>query len=275
MPQHVEPCQRPATSLSVLPRRLPNSTMTCCRNTRASCYEYDCEPCFLNVATNFSRAADTVCAGTFHRHDCPQESRHQNLLDRLAFKGTWVRSDDSPTSADGWQWELPKDPGVPSNYEVSTTSSIHALRGQWILVVGDSRARFLYASLISLLGGAPQGTLLPTGWPNHRIPLHSPKCRANTIHDAYVRCKSLVRGECVGDDMTSASDRAGVRPGCILDFVWRDARGATKGHGHRHGAREQGVRLTFLWYASEAMSEQASDVIVTDCHFPLIAPDGQ
>ena len=271
MPQHIEPCQRPATSLSVFPRRLPNSTMTCCRNTRASCYEYDCEPCFLNVATNFSRAADTVCAGTFHRHDCPQESRHQNLLDRLAFKGTWVRSDDSPTSADGWQWELPKDPGVTrasnysSNYS-STTSSIHALRGQWILVVGDSRARFLYASLISLLGGAPQGTLLPTGWPNHRIPLHSPKCRANTIHDAYVRCKSLVRGECVGDDMTSASDRAGVRPGCILDFEWRDARGATKGHGHRHGAREQGVRLTFLWYASEAMSEQASDVIVTDCH---------
>ena len=54
-----------------------------------------------------------------------------------------------------------------------------------------------------------------------------------------------------------------MKPGCILDFEWRDARGATTAYGHRHGAREQGVRLTFLWYATEAMSEQAS---VTDFH---------
>ena len=161
-PQNVEPCLRPASSLSIFPRRLLNSTMTCCRNTRASCYKYVCEPCFQNVATNFSRRPAGTCAGTFHRHNCPRESQHQNLLDRLAFKGKWVRSDDSPTSADGWRWELPSfaDPGVPPNSS-RTTNSIHALRGQWILVVGDSRARFfLYASLISLLGGAPQGTLL-------------------------------------------------------------------------------------------------------------------
>lgn len=128
-------------------------------------------------------------------------------------------------------------------------------------------AFFLYASLISLLGGAPQGTLLPAGWPNHRIPLQSPFCQANTINSAYARCKSLVRGECVGDDMTSASDRAGVKPGCILDFEWHDARGATTAHRHRHGASEQGVRLTFLWYATEAMSEQASVTLIsTDFH---------
>ena len=154
-PQNVEPCLRPASSLSIFPRRLLNSTMTCCRNTRASCYKYVCEPCFQNVATNFSRRPAGTCAGTFHRHNCPRESQHQNLLDRLAFKGKWVRSDDSPTSADGWRWELPSfaDPGVPPNSS-RTTNSIHALRGQWILVVGDSRARFFFCMLHSSASSA-------------------------------------------------------------------------------------------------------------------------
>lgn len=179
---------------------------------------------------------------------CPHESKHQILLDHLASNGSWVnhRGVQALALDDWWRWELPTVPNT-----VTTTEALSMLRGQWLLVVGDSRARLVFASLMNLLGGVPLGTLMPKSFPNYRMPLQNAACRASTVHDAYNHCKQLVRGECVEDDMTAASNRNAVRPGCILDVQFEDA---DVGHGHPNSI-ERGVRLTFLWHAMGPMAQ--------------------
>ena len=114
-------------------------------------------------------------------------------------------------------------------------SHVHArtaLRDRWILVVGDSRVRFIYAALLQLINGS-----LPyEGWPTHRVP-DGDACTPHVpAHDGIgaqhgwynPACQARWKGPC-WDDMRGRN----VMNVCTLDYR----------------LPSRGIRLTFQWHS--------------------------
>ena len=157
----------------------------------------------------------------------------QQCLDYASKNGSWEQSRTGGIPADNfWRWMPPLGRMCggrdgPTLFKRATASDV--LHGQWLLMIGDSRTRFMFSAMLALIRGAKAGTVSsPEGWPNHRIPTH---CRSATVYQAYQKCRNLLRGECVEDDLASRNSRGGPAPGCILDY-------------------RSTMRLTFVWHAT-------------------------
>ena len=101
-------------------------------------------------------------------------ARLQACSDALTNDGSWVRSNlTSHVERDeAWVWSssLAPTPGQDRSAAcrlARITTLRRGLKGRWLLFVGDSRARMVYAALLHLLNGSQP---LQLGWPTHQVP---------------------------------------------------------------------------------------------------------
>ena len=90
----------------------------------------------------------------------------QACLDELLASGKWVGRSALNASHDRGvlHHHEPHFEATSSSPSCALSQRAH-LPGRWVLVVGDSKARFVYSALLSLLNG----TAPPLGWPTHRV----------------------------------------------------------------------------------------------------------
>ena len=90
----------------------------------------------------------------------------QRCADRLTQRGRWQHDGRSHRSLDaGWSYGDAAGSGERPCQLLDVAAARHALRGRWVLVVGDSRARFIYSALLTLLNESEPAL----GWPTHRV----------------------------------------------------------------------------------------------------------
>ena len=186
-------------------------TATCCRSTRSTNYTYKCADCTPLTPADDASIAATGNQQVSSRSNKPrrcEQSQLQQCSDHLTRNGTWAQRTTACSAGclaadNGWSWTQP--PTAPSSSReappcdvplYSRSAAIAMLRSHmwhWILVIGDSRARFFFSALVALLSGDAPGDAPPTGWPSHRIPL-SGACMVGSVRDAYSRCRNLIRG---------------------------------------------------------------------------------
>mmetsp|Transcript_5943 Transcript_5943/g.13035 ORF Transcript_5943/g.13035 Transcript_5943/m.13035 type:complete len:392 (-) Transcript_5943:258-1433(-) len=178
---------------------------------------------------------------------CPQL-----CLEYAARNGSWLPGDGQnkwPT----WQWSIP--PGGPSCCNHPRELSSPAFP-RWTLVLGDSRGRFLFSALVSLLNKTRTADRPPAGWPSHRVPVntsqrHEPSARTWYATSPY---KEIFRGDCT-NNMLDARHRRGEGPCCVLDFQYGIPATSLKNSSdaQQPGPADflglDGVRLTFVWHA--------------------------
>ena len=76
--------------------------------------------------------------------------RLQRCADRLTQRGSWRHDGITDRVVDaGWSFQAGSKTGCPL---LNAAAAREALRGRWVLVVGDSRARFIYSALLTLSG---------------------------------------------------------------------------------------------------------------------------
>ena len=216
------------------------SNATCCKSTHATNFTKTCHPCYREQALPPARTDGrciTTCGGPI---GWPQLQHLQDTLDHQVSRGAWQRGAGLEID-DTWSWESPPSKCVCQSEKEARPSALRVLNERWVLIVGDSRGRFLFSALVALLSVGRPGSNAPPGWPNHRLALDGHMgCRASTVLEAYTQgrlrsgptCKDLVRGECVEDDISARSSREGLGNSCMLDYTFGS------------------VRVTFVWHAT-------------------------
>ena len=201
--------------------------------------------CTTSVRTNLSRVCISVPQpargqtrgdGAHHKtHGGCTATSLQEGLDLAAWGGRWTRA---ANDSDGWAWQVSRSASC-------IISAARRLPG-WTLVIGDSRGRFLFASLLATINGTDPADRPPARWPSHRVPTKTGAVCGPAAKSWYysndATCRSLFRGDCNNDNFMSRTDQAGKTPGCVLDFQ----------------ANRQ--RLTFVWHA---MSTESAWVTTT------------
>lgn len=159
--------------------------------------------------------------------------RLQRCADRLTQRGSWRHDGVTDRSVDaGWSFQAEGAPQCPL---LDAAAAREALRGRWVLVVGDSRARFIYSALLTLLNHSHSP---PLGWPTHRV--LSGACMAHVLPNSSrsqpgtfgyyaTGCQLRWKGPC-WDDARGRN----LRKVCTLDYRLDDA----------------GTRVTFQWHAT-------------------------
>lgn len=156
----------------------------------------------------------------------------QRCADRLTQRGHWQHDGRADPAQDaGWSWT--HDGAASSKCGLlEAEEARRALAGRWVLVVGDSRARFIYAALLALLNSSSEAP--PLGWPTHRVSHGT--CMAHVVAGPsrpevfgyYAEgCQLRWKGPC-WDDVRGRN----VRNVCTLDYRLDEAR----------------TRLTFQWH---------------------------
>lgn len=142
-------------------------------------------------------------------------------------------SDDAPFG-DGWRYEATVGSEVRGGPSCHVAAAREAAADRWLMVVGDSRGRFVYSALLSLLNQS----LPAQGWPTHRVvgPIGPAGCTPHVPRSPPSReeywgyydktCQARYKGPCFDDS------RGRRYNGCTLDYT-TDAR----------------TRLTFLWHS--------------------------
>ena len=145
----------------------------------------------------------------------------QSCADQLTVEGRW-----SNTS----EWIAGTATNSRCKLVLSQQAAHSALQDRWVLVVGDSRVRFIFAALLKLINGS-----LPSqGWPTHRVPdgdactPHVPAADGAKATYGWHECAARWKGPCCG--VTRGCYNKNV---CVLDY--------------RLPARR--LRLTFLWHS--------------------------
>lgn len=175
----------------------------------------------------------------------------QSCVDELA-TGThvgWARnvSVDGNSEDDFWAWQhLRTNQGhAASSCRLfrPRPQSVQALRGRWVLVVGDSRGRILYSAMLALVNSSTA----PLGWPTHRVPVddqclpHVPREAGGAIGESWgwfnPACQLRWKGPC-WDDVRGRN----VRDVCTLDFTHTVLR----------------LRLTFVWHSINSHTHVAA-----------------
>ena len=211
--------------------------------------------CTTSVRTNLSRVCISVPQpargqtrgdGAHHKtHGGCTATSLQEGLDLAAWGGRWTRA---ANDSDGWAWQVSRSASC-------IISAARRLPG-WTLVIGDSRGRFLFASLLATINGTDPADRPPARWPSHRVPTKTGAVCGPAAKSWYysndATCRSLFRGDCNNDNFMSRTDQAGKTPGCVLDFQ----------------ANRQ--RLTFVWHA---MSTESAWVTTTRTLTALLAGD--
>ena len=88
-----------------------------------------------------------------------------SCADHLLHQGHWAHSGSSERHLDtGWSWKAPRREADGCEL-LGPHAARRALRGRWVVVVGDSVARFLYSALLALVNGTDPAP----GWPTHRV----------------------------------------------------------------------------------------------------------
>ena len=88
-----------------------------------------------------------------------------SCADHLLHQGHWAHSGSSERHLDtGWSWKAPRREADGCEL-LGPHAARQALRGRWVVVVGDSVARFLYSALLALVNGTDPAP----GWPTHRV----------------------------------------------------------------------------------------------------------
>eukprot|EP00966_Prymnesium_polylepis_P121573 2809702-Prymnesium_polylepis.1 len=170
-------------------------------------------------------------------------------LDRLGGSGRWMRTNAS-LFGDGWDYvHAEREGGCRMR---TGAAAREAAAGRWVLVVGDSRARFLFSALLTLLNQS----LPAAGWPTHRVvgPVgqagctpHAPAAAAREEYWGYYDpvCQARYKGPCFDD-----SRGRGTRGVCTLDYT-----------------TPLRTRLTFQWHSFNepahlsAMSERVERLV--------------
>ena len=152
-----------------------------------------------------------------------------SCADHLLQQGHWAHDGSSERHLDvGWSWKTHRRDGDGCEL-LTTRTGRRALRGRWVVVVGDSVARFLYAALLALANGTD-----PTpGWPTHRVGAGT--CMAHVVANGTAQqhgyyhpgCTLRWKGVC-----TDGAEAQGTGGACVLDY---------------RVAGLQGTRLTFVW----------------------------
>ena len=170
----------------------------------------------------------------------------QACVDRLSSRAQWVRD-----QYDGWTWltDRVRLEGGRSGAEEQTCQLVRAAeQSRWIVVVGDSRGRMVYAALLTMLNEtkAYKGEELQYGWPTHRV--HS-----NSICTAHVP-----RAPLLDNNNESHGWRREAwgwyNPQCQARWkgpCWDDARAQYPKHACAldYTVAATTVRLTFIWHA--------------------------
>ena len=164
--------------------------------------------------------------------------RLQRCADRLTQRGSWRHDGVTDRSVDaGWSFQAGE--GAPQCPLLDTAAAREALRGRWVLVVGDSRARFIYSALLTLLNHSHSP---PLGWPTHRV--LSGACMAHVLPNSS-RSQHVPAAGTFGYYAT----------GCQLRWkgpCWDDARGRNlrKVCTLDYRLDDEGTRVTFQWHAT-------------------------
>ena len=150
-------------------------------------------------------------------------------------RGHWVHDGRTPAHLDeAWSWRTDEAYGAIAGQTawcslLSPEQARRRLRGKWLLVVGDSVARFIFAALLALANGTDPAL----GWPTHRV--RAGLCMAHPVANGtspgfgiyHPGCQLRWRGSCYDDARGQGGDMA-----CTLDY---------------HVAA-LGARLTFQWH---------------------------
>ena len=143
--------------------------------------------------------------------------RLQRCADRLTQRGSWRHDGITERVVDaGWSFQAGSKTGCPL---LNATAAREALRGRWVLVVGDSRARFIYSALLTVLNHSHSP---PLGWPTHRV--LSGACMAHVLPNSSrsqpgtfgyyaAGCQLRWKGPCWDD-----SRGRNLRKVCTLDY---------------------------------------------------------
>lgn len=150
-------------------------------------------------------------------------------------RGHWVHDGRTPAHLDeAWSWRTDEADGAIAGETARCTllspeQARRRLKGKWLLIVGDSVARFIFAALLALANGTDPAL----GWPTHRV--HAGLCMAHPVANGtspgfgiyHPGCQLRWRGSCYDDARGQGGDMA-----CTLDY---------------HVAA-LGARLTFQWH---------------------------
>jgi hypothetical protein len=184
-------------------------------------------------------------------------------------RGEWMH--DGPIERHleiGWSWQA----GATTRpcRLLPSIAAQERLRNKWVLVVGDSVARFLYAGLLTLANGSDPGL----GWPTHRV--LSGTCMARVVANGSQQSFGLYHPGCALRWRSICSDGADAHSpiaSCTLDY-W-----VARTH----------TRLTFLWVtfmkrphlnllqrrlaALQASANRAPDVLIASVgHWDMLYP---
>lgn len=194
---------------------------------------------------------------TAERHNTVAARHQAQLCSDQLMRGRWARHFSDRTQEAHWHTNPSRADGCAL---LNAASSARGLRGRWLLLVGDSKGRFMFASLLALLNG----TAAPLGWPTHRV--DSGACMAHVLPNnsqglpptfGYYTpgCELRWKGPCY-DDVRGRSTEV-----CVLDYVTR----------HR-------TRLTFVWHSFNDHSHVAAmrrrvDVLLSAAGRPPPPPE--
>ena len=187
-------------------------------------------------------------------------------LSRQSAAGAW-RQDPSLSSLhqsswasdQGWSWHAPASAGC-AVLPMTAAAARSLLENRWILVVGDSRGRFLYSALSSLLEPGASRSVDPNGtWPHHwpnrtACPQSTPRGHCARTGSARNRCISCAhwyrthtalgwfKGACREDWRKPMASGA-----CTLDATAGSARVSFVWHSHNLVDAKRGLDGLRLW----------------------------
>ena len=155
----------------------------------------------------------------------------RRCADDLLQQGRWTHDGSSERHLDAsWSWAAA--PAYNGCKLLSNRAARKALRRRWVVVVGDSVARFLYAALLALANRTDPAP----GWPTHRV--SEGTCMAHVVangtqlHFGYYHPGCTLRWKGVCSDGAEAQVSSGA---CALDY---------------RIAGQQATRLTFVWQST-------------------------
>lgn len=150
----------------------------------------------------------------------------QECADVLTKAGVWERLPHGNSSV-SWLWRV--SPPGPS---CKLRDDRLALTNRWVLFIGDSRLRLVYAALLSSLN---RSRSLQLGWPTHRVPdgdpctPYTPRPNGRADWGWYnPRCQLRWKGPCWDDGRGR-----NTRDTCTLDYTFASL----------------ATRITFQWHS--------------------------